>query len=70
MGVSRSTFQRSVRHAHRQVTLEVAEGLAPEIAGGRSEVIPPWRRGGRRGNTGGRTGSRGREGPRAARAGD
>jgi len=40
MGVSRSTFQRIVSHARRQVALALVEGHALQIEGGSFEVIP------------------------------
>jgi len=48
MGVSRSTFQRIVSHARRQVALALAEGHALQIEGGTFEVVPPDVRGRRR----------------------
>jgi predicted DNA-binding protein (UPF0251 family) len=48
MGVSRSTFQRIVSHAHRQVALALSEGHALQIEGGTFEVAPPRPRGPRR----------------------
>ena len=48
MGVSRSTFQRIVTQARRQVALALAEGHALEIEGGTFEVTPPRPRGPRR----------------------
>jgi predicted DNA-binding protein (UPF0251 family) len=48
MGVSRSTFQRIVTRARRQVALALAEGNALEIEGGTFEVAPPHPRGPRR----------------------
>lgn len=48
MGVSRSTFQRIVAHARRQVALALVEGQALEIDGGAFEVAPPRPRGPRR----------------------
>jgi predicted DNA-binding protein (UPF0251 family) len=41
MDVSRSTFQRILAHARRQVALVLAEGQALEIEGGTFEVRPP-----------------------------
>ena len=41
MDVSRSTFQRILAHARRQVALALAEGQALEIEGGTFEVRPP-----------------------------
>jgi len=40
MGVSRSTFQRIVSRARRQVSLALAEGHALRIAGGTFDVAP------------------------------
>jgi predicted DNA-binding protein (UPF0251 family) len=48
MGVSRSTFQRIVTQARRQVALALTEGRALEIEGGTFEVVPPRPRGPRR----------------------
>jgi len=48
MGISRSTFQRIVSHARRQVALALSEGHALEIEGGTFEVVPPRPRGPRR----------------------
>lgn len=48
MGVSRSTFQRIVAQARRQVALALAEGQALQIEGGTFEVSPRHRRGPRR----------------------
>ncbi|MBS3783430.1 MAG: DUF134 domain-containing protein [Anaerolineae bacterium] len=48
MGVSRSTFQRIVSHARRQVALALSGGHALEIEGGTFEVLPPRPRGPRR----------------------
>jgi predicted DNA-binding protein (UPF0251 family) len=48
MGVSRSTFQRIISHARRQVALALAEGHALQIEGGTFEVAPPRPRGPRR----------------------
>jgi predicted DNA-binding protein (UPF0251 family) len=48
MGISRSTFQRIVSHARRQVALALAEGQALQIEGGTFEVISPRPRGPRR----------------------
>lgn len=45
MGVSRSTFQRVVSHARRQVALALAEGHALQIEGGTFEVALPSPRG-------------------------
>jgi predicted DNA-binding protein (UPF0251 family) len=41
MDVSRSTFQRILARARRQVALALAEGHAIEIEGGTFEVHPP-----------------------------
>jgi predicted DNA-binding protein (UPF0251 family) len=41
MGVSRSTFQRTLAQAHRQVALALAEGQALQIEGGTFEVTAP-----------------------------
>jgi predicted DNA-binding protein (UPF0251 family) len=41
MDVSRSTFQRILVRARRQVALALAEGQALEIEGGTFEVRPP-----------------------------
>jgi predicted DNA-binding protein (UPF0251 family) len=41
MGVSRSTFQRIVTQARRQVALALIEGHALQIEGGTFEVSPP-----------------------------
>jgi predicted DNA-binding protein (UPF0251 family) len=41
MGVSRSTFQRILARAHRQVALALAEGHALEIEGGTFEIATP-----------------------------
>jgi predicted DNA-binding protein (UPF0251 family) len=38
MGVSRSTFQRILERAHRQVALALVEGQALQIEGGAFEV--------------------------------
>lgn len=43
MGVSRSTFQRIVAHARRQVALALVEGHALQIEGGTFEVAPRTR---------------------------
>ena len=43
MGVSRSTFQRIVSHARRQVSLALAQGHALQIDGGTFQVAPPAR---------------------------
>jgi predicted DNA-binding protein (UPF0251 family) len=50
MGISRSTFQRIINHARRQVALALCEGCALQIEGGSFEVSPPEheRRGSRR----------------------
>ncbi len=48
MGVSRSTFQRIVAQARRQVALALIEGHALQIEGGTYEVSPPRPRGPRR----------------------
>jgi predicted DNA-binding protein (UPF0251 family) len=48
MGVSRSTFQRVVAQARRQVALALAEGHALQIEGGTFEVAAPHPRGPRR----------------------
>jgi predicted DNA-binding protein (UPF0251 family) len=48
MGVSRSTFQRMVSRARRQVTLALTEGHALQIEGGTFTVAPPQPRGPRR----------------------
>jgi predicted DNA-binding protein (UPF0251 family) len=40
MGVSRSTFQRVLAHARRQVALALVEGHALQIAGGTFYVAP------------------------------
>jgi predicted DNA-binding protein (UPF0251 family) len=41
MDVSRSTFQRILSHAHRQIALALTESLALQIEGGTFEVMPP-----------------------------
>ncbi len=41
MGVSRSTFQRLLDRAHRQVALALSQGQALEIRGGTFEVSGP-----------------------------
>ena len=41
MDVSRSTFQRILDHARRQVALALCEGCALQIEGGSFEVAPP-----------------------------
>jgi predicted DNA-binding protein (UPF0251 family) len=48
MGVSRSTFQRVVAQAHRQVALALDGGHALQIEGGTFEVRSPHPRGPRR----------------------
>jgi predicted DNA-binding protein (UPF0251 family) len=48
MGVSRSTFQRIVSHAHRQVALALTGGHALQIEGGTFDVALPRPRGPRR----------------------
>jgi predicted DNA-binding protein (UPF0251 family) len=48
MGVSRSTFQRIVTRARRQVALALMERHALQIEGGTFEVSPPRPRGPRR----------------------
>jgi predicted DNA-binding protein (UPF0251 family) len=48
MGVSRSTFQRVLDQARRQVALALIEGHALQIEGGTFEVSPPRPRGPRR----------------------
>jgi predicted DNA-binding protein (UPF0251 family) len=48
MGVSRSTFQRIVTHARRNVALALIEGQALQIEGGTFEVSPRRPRGRRR----------------------
>ena len=48
MGISRSTFQRVVTQARRQVARALAEGHALQIEGGTFEVRPPRPRGPRR----------------------
>lgn len=48
MGVSRSTFQRIVAQARRQVARALVEGHALRIEGGTFEVRPPRPRGPRR----------------------
>jgi predicted DNA-binding protein (UPF0251 family) len=45
MGISRSTFQRIVVQARRQVVLAIADGHALQIEGGTFEVRPPHPRG-------------------------
>jgi len=48
MGVSRSTFQRIVARARRQVARALTEGQALQIEGGTFEVSTPGPRGPRR----------------------
>ncbi|MDY7040376.1 MAG: DUF134 domain-containing protein [Chloroflexota bacterium] len=48
MGVSRSTFQRIVTQARRQVALALTEGHALQVEGGTFEVVHPRPRGPRR----------------------
>lgn len=48
MGVSRSSFQRTVARARAQVARALVEGLALQIEGGTFEVAPPTPRGPRR----------------------
>jgi len=48
MGISRSTFQRVLNQARRQVALALIEGHALQIEGGTFEVSPPRPRGPRR----------------------
>jgi predicted DNA-binding protein (UPF0251 family) len=48
MGVSRSTFQRMVSQARRQVALALTEGHALQIEGGTFVVAPPRPHGPRR----------------------
>ena len=43
MGVSRSTFQRILNRARRQVALALSEGCALQIGGGSFEVSMPGR---------------------------
>jgi predicted DNA-binding protein (UPF0251 family) len=50
MGISRSTFQRIVTQARRQVALALIEGHALQIEGGTFEVNTPRPRGPRRRN--------------------
>mgnify|MGYP006309147425 CR=1 FL=1 len=45
MGISRSTFQRIVSHARRQVALALTGGHALQIEGGTFEVARPRSRG-------------------------
>ncbi|MEW5871835.1 MAG: DUF134 domain-containing protein [Chloroflexota bacterium] len=40
MGISRSTFQRTLEHAHRQVTLALAEGQALNLESSLIESTP------------------------------
>jgi predicted DNA-binding protein (UPF0251 family) len=47
MGVSRSTFQRIVTRARRQVSLALVEGHALRIAGGTFQVRAPGQQHGR-----------------------
>lgn len=49
MGVSRSTFQRILSQARRQVALALVEGHALQVEGGTFEVRPPGPRGHQRG---------------------
>jgi predicted DNA-binding protein (UPF0251 family) len=49
MGISRSSFQRIVAKARRQVALALCEGHALQIEGGTFEVLPPRPRGPRHG---------------------
>ncbi|MCP4542233.1 MAG: DUF134 domain-containing protein [Chloroflexi bacterium] len=44
MGVSRSTFQRTVTRARRRVALALIEGHALQIEGGTFEIAPNHRR--------------------------
>jgi predicted DNA-binding protein (UPF0251 family) len=48
MDISRSTFQRIVTHARRQVALALVEGQALQIEGGTFQVRPHHPRGPRR----------------------
>lgn len=64
MGVSRSTFQRIVSHARRQVGLALAEGHALRIEGGTFEVVSSGPRGPRRHIRGRCRASRGHRGSR------
>jgi predicted DNA-binding protein (UPF0251 family) len=48
MGVSRSTFQRILAHARRQVAIALSEGHALYVEGGTFEVPAPSPRGPRR----------------------
>lgn len=48
MGISRSTFQRVVSRARRQVALALTAGYALEIEGGTFQVVTPRPRGPRR----------------------
>jgi predicted DNA-binding protein (UPF0251 family) len=70
MGISRSTFQRIVSQAHRQVALALSEGHALQIEGGTFEVVPPRPRGPRRKTTGKRSHSGRRQMSRDASGGD
>jgi predicted DNA-binding protein (UPF0251 family) len=40
MGISRSTFQRILEHAHRQVALALVEGQALQLQGSQIESLP------------------------------
>jgi predicted DNA-binding protein (UPF0251 family) len=51
MGVSRSTFQRIVTQARRQVAAALIDGQALQIEGGTFDVAPPHPRGPRRSGT-------------------
>lgn len=44
MGISRSTYQRILEHAHRQVSLALVQGWALYIEGGTFEVRSSSRR--------------------------
>ena len=44
MGVSRSTFQRMLANARRQVSLALVEGCALQVVGGSFDVAVPARR--------------------------
>ncbi len=48
MGVSRSTFQRTIAQARRRVAIALTAGHALQIEGGTFEVMPPRPRGPRR----------------------
>ena len=48
MGVSRSTFQRIISKARRQVALALSEGHAIKMEGGNFEVAHPGTRGPRK----------------------